>query len=138
MTPEEKKIYHKNYNKERYKNNKEKINKCAKKYREKNKEKIKEYKKKYNQKNKERYIESSRKYKINNREILRINNFIWREKNRELLSDSYISSIFNIPRKLFETEEEYKIIIDLYRKNLLLKRALREKNKNLIYYFLYN
>jgi hypothetical protein len=64
----------KQYKKEYYQKNKEKI----KEYREKNKEEIKEYKKQYNEKNKEKIKKQKKEH---------------REKNKEKIKDRYIEKV---------------------------------------------
>ena len=73
----------KEYYKEYYENNRERIKEYNKEYRENNKERIKEYKKEYRENNKERIKEYKKEYRENNKE--RIKEYY--ENNKERIKE---------------------------------------------------
>jgi len=94
----------KEYQKEYYENNKDKI----KEYYENNKEKIKEYKKEYNENNKEKIKESNKEYRENNKEKIL-------KKNKIKIECEYCKS-FVTPTSLKRHQKSLKCIE--FQKNL--------------------
>ena len=96
LSPEQKKEYKKEY----YENNKEKINEQKKEYYENNKEKIKEYhkewyennpeyNKEYYEQNKEKINEKCKEYKENNKEKIKEYKKEYRENNKEKINEKH-------------------------------------------------
>lgn len=105
----------KEYLKEYYKKNKDKLNEKHKKYREQNREKINEKSRKqykqYYQRNREKRIEYSREYFQQNKDIC---NEKSSEYNRNRNNTSRISA--NNHRQLWDPSQE-EILIKLYKRN---------------------
>jgi len=76
----------KEYTKEYYENNKEKLLKNQNEYREKNKQNIKEYMKEYREKNKEKTKEYMKEYRENHKEKCLKTMKEYREKNKDKLN----------------------------------------------------
>jgi hypothetical protein len=73
----------KEYNKERYKNNKENINTKHKEYRENNKEAIRAHKKEYRENNKEDIHIKNKEYRENNKEVISAKKKEYYKNNKE-------------------------------------------------------
>ena len=91
----------KEYGKEYYLKNKEKLKEKRKKYCLKNKEHIKEYDKEYRLKNKEK----RKKYRLKNKEKLKEYDKEYRLKNKEKIKEYYLKN----KEKLKEYDKEYRL-----------------------------
>ncbi len=87
---------YKEYDKERYKKNKEKINEQHKEYNKANKERIKEYREANKEKIKKYYEEYTQEYYQKNKEKIKEKNKIYREANKEKLKEYYQKKKNNI------------------------------------------
>ena len=118
LTDEQKKQNKKIYDAERYQNNKEKIKKCTKQYKENNKEKISQSNKKYREENKciikERYKEWYKQDYKNNPEKY-FNNRQKRRQQEELLGNGYIENQWLEMMQFFDWKCAYSGE-DLYKK----------------------
>jgi hypothetical protein len=99
----------KNYEKEHYTKNKDKIKENNKEYYQNNKDKIKENKKEYRQNNKDKIKENNKEYYQNNKDKIKENNKEYYQNNKDKIKENKKEYYQNNKEKILETKNEYEL-----------------------------
>lgn len=112
MTPEQDAVWRK------------KVAAWRKAYREANLEKVAARMKAYREANSEKVAAQRKAYREANREKLAAHQKARYEANRENMSDSYLTTLFNVPRRLIPAD-----LLELKRQQILLERITAQLNQ---------